>query len=50
MAEAALAGMVLRRLAGGVGSAWPSLTWPPPPFGQVTAFFAHKMAFTNHLR
>jgi hypothetical protein len=27
-----------------------SLTWPPPPFGQVTTFFAQKMAFTNHLR
>src|SRR5882724_5295863 len=20
----------------GVGCTWPSLTWPPPPFGQVT--------------
>ena len=50
MAEAALAGMVLCRLAGGVGCNVASLTWPPPPFGQVTTFFAHKMAFTNHLR
>jgi hypothetical protein len=43
MAEAALAGMVLCRLAGG----WlcvASLTWPPPPSGQVSTFFTHKMA------
>jgi hypothetical protein len=47
-----VAGMVLCRLAGGVGCTLhvASLTWPPPPFGQVTRFFAHKMAFTNHLR
>ena len=27
-----------------------SLTRPPPPFGQVTTFLAHNLAFTNHLR